>query len=309
MNSSERQLRGVITLIPKIVLAVLLITGIGFSLQLLFGHLPTIFQSVSNLDLAHSPNSENEDLEQTVSEQNQSYGPITKALVVASTTKDDTSWLSHIPPSLNWTLYHYRVDKPITPSYLKVPSSKGNEAMVYLTYIIDNYDNLPDIIFFHHAHPAAWHQHLSSLTEVTRLRPEYILEAGYASTRCLKNRENVITLEGGKVGDWDMFPRLDRKTHLVTLLDAFLEPDKGETEIPPKIAAPCCAQFAVSRDRVRSRSKDWWEALREWIIHTPLQSMNSGRLMEHLWHIWFGMPAELSVILHPSQFRVGTLVD
>lgn len=303
-NSFERQLRGAITLLPKILFAVLLITSLGFSLQLLFGHLPTIFQSASNLDVADGSSPEIGSPEQTTSEQNQDSAPITKALVVASTTKDDTRWLSQIPPSLNWTLYHYRIDKPITPSYLKVPSPKGNEAMVYLTYIIDHYDSLPDIIFFHHAHLTAWHQRLSSLKEVTRLRPEYILEAGYASARCLKNRENVIKLEGGQPGDWDMFARLDRKTHLVTLLDAFLEPDKGETEIPPRIAAPCCAQFAVSRDRVRSRSKEWWQALREWVVETPLQSRNSGRLMEHLWHIWFGMPAELSVILHPSQLHV-----
>lgn len=275
-------------------LAMLLVTGAVLSLQRFLGHLPIAFQSVSNL--IDSPKNGHRQQQQQQYLQahfdNHSRGNITKALIIASTTKDDTKWLSQIPPSLNWTIHHYRIDAPISAS-LTVPSPKGNEAMVYLTYIIDNYDHLPDIMFFHHAHLTAWHQRLSSLVEVTRLRPEYILGAGYASTRCLSGRENMVSLKDGTPGDWDKFPRLDRKTRLVTLLDAFLEPEKGEDKIPVQIAAPCCAQFAVSRERVQSRSKDWWEALREWVIETPLKSFDSGRLMEHLWHIWFGMPAEL----------------
>lgn len=220
--------------------------------------------------------------------------PISKSLVIASTTQDDTAWLDQIPSSLNWTLYHYRIDDPLS-SELSVPSPKGNEAMVYLTYIIDHYDDLPDVILFHHAHRQAWHQKLDALDELRMLRPQWIVKAGYGSTRCLTNCENIVPLKGGKPGDWANFARLDRKTHLVSLLDAFMEPWKEWEldEIPPKIAAPCCAQFAVSRERVRRRAKDWWVDMRGWLVATPLASLNSGRLMEHLWHIWFGMPAML----------------
>ncbi|KAF3763443.1 hypothetical protein M406DRAFT_232130, partial [Cryphonectria parasitica EP155] len=228
-------------------------------------------------------------------------------LVVASTTKDDRAWLSEIPPSLNWTIAHYRVDKPLSPA-LSVPSAAGNEAMVYLTYIIDNYNALPDIVFFHHAHLQAWHQKLDSLQELARLRPQYILKAGYASTRCLSGCENIVPLEGAKPGDWARFPKLDRKTHLATLLHAFLEPEKGE-EVPSRLAAPCCAQFAVSGERIRMRSLDWWVDLRNWLINTPLQSLNSGRLMEHLWHVWFGMPAELCPSLESCRCHVFGIGD
>lgn len=262
------RLRGAVH-VPNLILAGLFF-NILLSLKLLLGHLPT------PQPIYHD------------------HPPITKALVVASTTGDDTSWLSQIPPSLNWTLYHYRVDSPIAPDLLAVPSIKGNEAMVYLTYIIDHYDDLPHVIFFHHAHLTAWHQRWSSLVEITRLRADHILRARYASTRCLSGRENIVSLEGGPPGElWDASLRFNRRILLVTLLDAFLEPDKGETEVPARIAAPCCAQFAVSRDAVRRRSKAWWEALREWLMQTPLKSAQSGRLMEMLWHIWFGMPAEL----------------
>lgn len=221
-------------------------------------------------------------------------GTITKALVVASTTKEDTTWLSQIHPSLNWTINHYRVDAPLTPA-LSVPSRNGNEAMVYLTYIIDNYAALPDVIFFHHGHPSAWHQKLSSADEVASLRAEYVLKAGYASARCLPGCENVVSLEGGEPAPrMAALPLLSRRDHLVTLLENFLEPARFpelEGAVPAKLAAPCCAQFAVSRERVLRRDREWWVKLREWLIDAPLPSMNSGRLMEHLWHVFFGVEA------------------
>lgn len=285
---NRRHFRGIIANLPKALLGVLLLIAIALSFRLFWGHLPTTFQSVSSsgMDIV--------EISLQVEEPQQPQQPddshaITKALVIASTTKDDTTWLSQISPSLNWSLHHYRVDAPLSPQ-LTVPALKGNEAMVYLTYIIDNYDSLPDVVLFHHGHLNAWHQRLSSLVEVTSLRAEYILQAGYASTRCLSGKENIIVLEGGQPGEWEMFPHLDRQTHLVTLLDAFLDPKE---EIPPRIAAPCCAQFAVSREAIRGREREWWMALRGWLLETPLMSINSGRLMEHLWHIWFGMPAEL----------------
>lgn len=213
-----------------------------------------------------------------------------KALVIASTANDDTSWLSQVPS--DWTIYNYVTDAPTSPN-LTVPVNRGNEAMVYLTYIIDHYDDLPDVILFHHSHDKSWHQQLDSVSEVTRLRPSYIQKVGYASLRCLPGCENIVTLKGAKIGNFGDFKRLPRNVHLATLLDAFLEEeDKGET-VPEKLAAPCCAQFAVSREAVMHREREWWEDLRGWLMNTPLESINSGRLMEHTWHMWFGQQAQL----------------
>lgn len=273
----RRQLRAALSLLLyPLVLATLL----TFAAKLLFGGRPTSspppVTKSSHGSVQHQP------------------GTISKALVVASTKKDDTAWLSEIPSSLNWTINHYRVDDPLTPA-LSVPSRNGNEAMVYLTYIIDNYDSLPDVIFFHHGHPRAWHQKLTSAEEVARLRAEYVLKAGYASARCLPGCENVVSLEGGEPAPrMAVLPLMSRRDHLVTLLENFLEPARFpelEGTVPKQLAAPCCAQFALSRERVLRREREWWVKLREWLIEAPLPNMNSGRLMEHLWHVWFGVEA------------------
>lgn len=210
----------------------------------------------------------------------------TKALVIASTSDlspSQSSWISQVPS--DWSIYNYVADAP-TSADLTVPINKGNEAMVYLTYIIDHYDRLPDVVFFRHGHSQAWHQAMDSLTEVTRLRTPYVLRKGYVSARCLPGCENLIPLADHTVAAENLV-YVGRDVHLTTLLDEFLDKEKGE-QVPGRLAAPCCAQFAASREAITARPREWWIRLRQWLIDTPLDSMSSGRLMEHTWHIWLG---------------------
>ena len=52
-------------------------------------------------------------------------------LVVASQSKDNTTWLANAFPS--WEKMIYVTDNPTAA--LTVPANKGREAMVYLTYV------------------------------------------------------------------------------------------------------------------------------------------------------------------------------
>jgi len=208
----------------------------------------------------------------------------TKALIMASTTAADLSWLSEVPPE--WTQHIYLTDDP--EASLTVPINKGNEAMVYLTFIIDNYPSLPDIIFFHHDHYQAWHQPFSTPFELSNIRTSWVQESGYVSTRCLKNCENIIELSNSTV-PLSEISLADRPEQIASLIRDFL----GEKiDIPGKIAAPCCAQFAASKEAVLARPIEFWEGVREWLIDTNLESRKSGRLLEWTWHLWFGKEAE-----------------
>ncbi|TVY22193.1 hypothetical protein LHYA1_G008996 [Lachnellula hyalina] len=210
---------------------------------------------------------------------------LSKALVIASTTSSNLTWLTPALQSSHWTPHIYTTDSP--SAELTVPVNKGNEAMVYLTYIIDNYDTLPDIIFFHHDHAQTWHQQFSSAYELAHLNPLSVQKHGYLSPRCLPGCENVIQLSG------DVAPLHDlkgspRDVQISSVLREFWSEDG---ELPEKIAAPCCAQFAVTREAVRRRGVETWRALREWLVKTDLDSRSSGRVLEYTWHLWFGMEA------------------
>jgi len=211
---------------------------------------------------------------------------VNKALIIASQSSSNISWLPSAAAAGNWSLHTYITDGGATSLQpLTVPSNKGNEAMVYLTYIIDNYHSLPDIMFFHHHHESAWHQTYPSPTELEFLNPFTVLDQGYVSTRCLSGCENVIELSGETVPVNQLVGR-SRDVQIASVLKEFMY---AHEELPKKIAAPCCAQFVVSRDAVLERELETWVGLRKWLMETRLDSQSSGRVLEYTWHIWFGM--------------------
>jgi hypothetical protein len=212
------------------------------------------------------------------------YPEVTRSLVIAATTSSNLSWVGSAIESTNWKPYVYITDSADAP--LTVSINRGNEAMVYLTYIIENYASLlPDIIFFHHDHENAWHQLVTASHEIANLKDQFVIESGYVSPRCLGSCENVIELSGNYLPISDLEESLPRETQIGSFLMEFLG------WIPEKIASPCCAQFAVSREAVYRRRLDEWKSVRKWLEETELSSSSSGRVLEYTWHMLFGMGA------------------
>ena len=131
----------------------------------------------------------------------------------------------------------------------------------------------------------------SSSYELAHLDLDTILKQGYVSPRCLPGCENVFELPG------NVAPMSDLRTASIdvlisTLLSEFLRDENGNrVGLPEKIAAPCCAQFAVSREAVRRRGLKTWVGLREWLLETGVEGRQAGRVLEWTWHLWFGMEA------------------
>lgn len=59
--------------------------------------------------------------------------------------------------------------------------------------------------------------------------------------------------------------------------------------MPARVGVACCAQFVVSRAQVQKRPLSDYERFRQWVMETELDDAKSGRVMEYLWHIIFGM--------------------
>lgn len=76
-----------------------------------------------------------------------------KALVVASMKGDDTSWLDEY--FSDWDRNVFVMNDP--RAKLTVAKNKGRESMAYLTYMIDNYHDLPDYMVFLHSLRYQWH--------------------------------------------------------------------------------------------------------------------------------------------------------
>jgi hypothetical protein len=54
--------------------------------------------------------------------------------------------------------------------------------------------------------------------------------------------------------------------------------------VPEVIGASCCAQFAVTADKIHERPKSDYDNYRRWLLETKLPDDISGRILEYSWH-------------------------
>ena len=195
-------------------------------------------------------------------------------------------------PNRSWQHAIYTVNpSAYTPNTtLTTPQNKGHESMAYLTYVIDHYTSLPATLAFIHPHRRgfrdAWHTDTPLHDNVDALRTlqiPYVQKNGYVNLRC----------------NWNPgCEKAHRKNKHITA-DVWRDVFKGASKasfsqpeyVPGEVGAACCAQFAVSRNRVLERPLSDYEGLRQWVVDTPLSDARSGRVLEFLWHVIFGMDA------------------
>jgi hypothetical protein len=175
-------------------------------------------------------------------------------------------------------------------SVLHPPKNKGREAMAYLTFVIDHYDILPQLIVFLHPHldgwPEAWHTdapEYSNINSIRSLRAEYVEKHGYANMRCIH--------DPGCPDEIQPFRSESNQLAEEVFADVWVSFfGDNLTSVPRTVATPCCAQFAVSADQVRKRDRQQYVRYRQWLLETELDDATSGRVFEYLWHVIFGKP-------------------
>ncbi|KAF4310972.1 hypothetical protein GTA08_BOTSDO13572 [Botryosphaeria dothidea] len=222
-------------------------------------------------------------------------GNYSRVLVVPRMKDEDVSWIQQVQqevPDLQTAIY------VMDDSWaeFRVPKNKGRESMAYLTFMIDHYDDLPDVVLFFHAHKVGWHNLLilgqDSSEMLKRLRVERIWRTGYMPFRCdaKPGCPDWLHLDRPEV-DFDEHLRMEEKYYTPEIWRELHPPGLGGMgemhRVPGVLSAPCCAQFGVSRDRIRANPKEMYEHYRNWLIKTDLDDQYAGRIMEYTWHYIF----------------------
>lgn len=203
-----------------------------------------------------------------------------KMLVVPRIKDEDTTWIER--ELLDWESAVYVADDPSAP--LHPPKNKGHEVMIYLTFIIDNYENLPDIMAFMHAHQTAWHNDdildYDAAEMLRRLNPNRVAREGYMNMRCFWSPGCPDWMHPGTLEE-------DSAKQEESMLARSWSEIFPNDPIPEVLAQPCCAQFAVSRERILATPKSRYVFYRDWLLRTELSDYISGRVWEYLWHVVF----------------------
>ena len=222
------------------------------------------------------------------------------ALVVARVAADGNSnWLDVLAD-----LYHicvYTADAPvdILSTHLQVPANRGREAMAYITFLIDNYAEIPAAgAVFVHGTRWSWHNDeldydnaalLAILNVSAALAPSgyHNLRCDWSASMCSPSsappQGSLETTMRSVLEPWNAravsdaaLPRAlavlfggDGSTGLDSVTGECPSPKGGGRLLLGRIdavRAQCCAQFVVARDRVWQHSRDEYVALRQWLL-------------------------------------------
>ncbi|KAH8595758.1 hypothetical protein B0O99DRAFT_708508 [Bisporella sp. PMI_857] len=149
--------------------------------------------------------------------------------------------------------------------------------MTYLFYIIDHYQNLSDVNIFMHWHRHSWHHNellsLDAVEMAQRLSAERVQREEYMNMR--RHWEPGCP-------DW-MHPS-EVNENVNKREESVLENAWSELfpfdDVPAVLAQPCCAPFAVSKERIRNLPLVRYIFYRNWLLKTKLPDYIRRRVWE-----------------------------
>jgi len=215
--------------------------------------------------------------------------PTTPAVQHVADKQHPPRALEQLPSSIN------QRDGPSTasPSDLAARDSKeqtvrGIEVIAYLNYIVDHYDNLPDIVVFTHQaqrKPQHWEIIGEDLpATLKKLNGVMVWEEGYVNLYCdtrnncprwrAKQREFV---NDNELRDFQIFNAAWNSLY-------------PGVPMPEEMGQPAGNPFAVSRDKIRyAKTRDEWAQYRDWVVDrsADLTGVQSSRVWEFMWQYVF----------------------
>ena len=173
-------------------------------------------------------------------------------------------------------------DKETPENLHNISANKGNEATVYLKYIIDNYENLSDFTFFVHDEEYSWHHSGSIIDKYNEAVKEIMGGKLYynINDRCILG--SIVTNE------W--------YDEILCWYNEYIEKYIPINSLPNKdwtVGYRGSAQFIVHKSLILNLPKKFYEDLYNWLITTDLTNHKSGRFMEWTWHIFWDIYPKL----------------
>jgi hypothetical protein len=188
---------------------------------------------------------------------------------VVSRYKKNTDWCYKLKNINKFYIY----DKETPENEYNIPVNKGQEASVYLKYIIDHYDNLGDFTFFIHDDEYAWH-HSGSIIK--------LFDEAVASNKLYYNINDRNVLGSIISNKWYI--------EILNWYDDFIERYIPIRSLPQKdwtLNHRGSAQFLVHKSLITKLPREFYENLYEWITTTHLTNEKTSRFLEWTWHIFW----------------------
>jgi hypothetical protein len=212
---------------------------------------------------------------------------ISKEIVISHYT-ENLEWTKLLP--IKYKIYSKTLDTNLSENIIGHTNiNRGQEALGYLDYILDNYNTLPDKILFFHSDTFPWHQDRCIFCILDNID----WNVNYKSI----NNPNIIfyaSNDNPKNKKYNDYQRLIEHMRVIF---------KNYLPIPNKIKTIGGAQFIVDKSLILQYPPEFYKNIKDWILNVevnypPLyyerQIINNkvpyayhGNLLELAWHYIF----------------------
>ena len=191
---------------------------------------------------------------------------------VVSRYKKNVDWVYKLKNIHKFYIY----DKEMPENEYNIPVNKGNEASVYLKYIIDNYDNLSEFTFFIHDDEYAWHHSGSIIDKFNEAIKSNRLYYNI-NDKCINSMNDVLRCCNNSNWTNEFKNWYNERIEIYVPFNT-LDLNKANRN---------SAQFLVHKSLITNLPLEFYEKLYNWIITTNMPNNKSGRFLEWTWHIFF----------------------
>jgi hypothetical protein len=198
--------------------------------------------------------------------------------VVIAKYDEDVSWLKCIPQNVDAVVYQSK-----DSNAAHFTENVGNEASKYLSYIVENYDELPDNVLFMQAGRQDWHDSLSK--DVLLQKWDWGNANNRGGLAFLPTNAPCLVEDSVELpdhGDVEKEPIVQKaledhecvavKEHsplqmatVRQVWDSVFSAELGP--LPQRWITHCCAQFEVTRESIRQHPKSFYASLLAWTMN------------------------------------------
>jgi hypothetical protein len=218
------------------------------------------------------------------------------AVIFAESPDMDITWIKQFP-AFDFHLFPFK--SPQKEMDGRIPVNRGKEAMTYLTFIIQNYEKLPEKMAFIHGHHTSWHQKDKVWTFFQDIQLSKL--NSYFNFRACEYNPSKNIWKSYPSNRWRSHgtPPQQQATYKKFWQEFNMTGKYGFPDIVSKglnTASYCCAQFFVTKKQILNQPKEFYIDLRKWLINTPMEDYYSSRVLEYLWSIIFTSALEEPII-------------
>jgi hypothetical protein len=182
--------------------------------------------------------------------------------------------ISHFDSNINW-LNQINVPFVVYSKSIKnenfIDFNKGQEIPMYLKFIIDWYDKLPDKILFYHDHLNSPHQDFDSVFIINNVNWDLDDYFSVNKRDWYQTMNKFSKIEPNGINwineNWYLF-----ENHL---------PKQNE------FGFYSGAQFVINKELILQYDKSYYKYLYNWIKQTDLSNYITSRIFEYTWHYLF----------------------